>query len=239
MYKKFLQVFWGLLWGVSVVSAIGVGAVLSEVMKGVATGDWGWLLRNWEIIAAFFTASILLITLLFQIIRDMRQEFSSVKIKTLDYISNTHENYDTYRIFEDFRSILDNYSGNITFADVYKDYQVSIENSLKYAEVRYRTDFDCILQILNLYESWAIGIRNSALDHVMLREWWREPYVRHFCSLVGFVRQYRKILNRPEAYEYYEKLALKWALIGERKLIDKNRRGVRIAVDDDNIESEG
>lgn len=179
--------------------------------------------------ASLVTIIVLLVTAFIARTEYSLSKVARIKTRTLDQIGKINEDQDIIQNYAQFRYILDKYNGIITFNKVnrsyvrYKeDYKKSREGNFDLKYVQH--DFDHILQLLNFYETWAIGVNNDALDANMLRDWWREPYVRHFSSLVGFVHQYRKELNRPEAYEHFEALAKKWASSKEKKLIESNRR---------------
>jgi len=169
---------------------------------------------------------------------------TQVRVKTLDYVSKINEDRDVIQMFAQFRYVRDKYDDDITYADIRSDYD---RHKADYQRMRdegeYEDyaphDYDYILQLLNIYETWAIGILNGALDHGMLKDWWRESFVRHWISLASFVGEYRARRGGEEAYEHMERLAKRWMtraetaeLAGRRKR-DRRLRRVETPPEDD------
>lgn len=82
-----------------------------------------------------------------------------------------------------------------------------------------RNDRDCVLHVLNYYESWGIGIRGQALDEKMLKDWWRSSLVRDFIDLYPFIAGYRRVLGIQTAFNEFQVLATSWATPSERAKI--------------------
>jgi len=82
-----------------------------------------------------------------------------------------------------------------------------------------KSDADRIIQLLNYYESWAIGIEHKALCPRMLYSWWRGTFIQDWLDLQHFVEEYRDTHKIPLAFVKAQILADTWAMPEERNLM--------------------
>jgi uncharacterized protein DUF4760 len=142
----------------------------------------------------------------------------AAQTRTLDLINAMATSQQVTDILDNFRKIREKYAEDITYEKVIEDYQRyrgAIENLDSSSLSKH--EYDSILQLLNYYEAWELGIDNDALDENILRGWWRSSLVRDFIKLYSFVCVYRKRTGVMPAFTGVEKLAKRWMTQEERK----------------------
>lgn len=148
---------------------------------------------------------------------------ATVDRTTFEVIHRSVHDKDLMEMFDIFRKIRIRYSKSngkdieqnyvITHDELfesYDQYQNAIGSS-RVAENAHLHDYDIILRVLNYYESVAIGIRDGAINELMMRNWWRTTTVRDFIDMYVFIHQYRIFRGAPKVFEEAELLAVKWA----------------------------
>ena len=147
---------------------------------------------------------------------------AQIREKTLELIEKTNEDQDIFMLFEQLRYVRFKYKEEINFDDVYTDYIQFVENEMNDQNRHevFRKDYDYIVHLLNLYETWAVGLHFRSLDEEMLMEFWRRPFIVHWQALVKFVYGLRLKRNDPDAYVNAEALVMRWANPEEQKRIE-------------------
>jgi hypothetical protein len=82
-----------------------------------------------------------------------------------------------------------------------------------------KPDRDVVIDLLNFYESLAIGIHTGAMAENLIKGWWRSSLVQDWIDLIPFVSDYRRVEMIPNAWNIMEWLALRWATKSERAAI--------------------
>lgn len=182
------------------------------------------LLSRGEIISAFATSLTA-----FAIVGTVLTAFIAYKVnartakiqKTMDYISRQVHDNDIIEIFNASRNIKKKYSEKgleISYNNVISESEefrrVLGENNLSTGTRK--TDSDYIFNLLNYYETWAIGIYNEALDESILRSWWRTALVNDWMIYKEFIEGHRKERRNVRAFIEFENLAKRWASTDEQ-----------------------
>lgn len=230
---QFLALFGGLTLCAYAVSLFHAsGGVISAALKptGIATPQLFDMDRDY---AEWLTAFAALVTILvlvatagfsifgYSIIRD-----AQTSQKTLQLIEKTNEDREVFGLFEQLRIIEAKYGDSIPFADVYDEFTAYISTTLSAKERAdyQRQDYDYIVHLLNLYETWAVGVIFGSINDEMLSEFWRKPLVGHWTQLVSFVEDHRALKQNEEAYVNAEALAVHWATADELAEIQRRKR---------------
>lgn len=130
-------------------------------------------------------------------------------LASFDQISRQVRDRDLLQVFDRFRGIRKKFGNNLSYALVISTGAESGHNELGHFV---RSDRDCLIHILNYYESWAIGINHGALSVAMLENWWRSTLVGDFIDLYPFVYGYRKETGVVGAFDQTERLVTeRWA----------------------------
>ncbi|MEO1150159.1 MAG: DUF4760 domain-containing protein [Pseudomonadota bacterium] len=141
--------------------------------------------------------------------------------KTIDYIYRQSHDKDIIELFDSIRHI----KRNLHAKELRISYDIIIREDKRLretlaerrvADMRKKSDGDFIINLLNYYETWAIGIETGALDEDVLKSWWRTNYVRDWSTFRIFVIGYRDDVKNPDAFEKFENLAKRWALTTEK-----------------------
>lgn len=146
---------------------------------------------------------------------------NAAKTRTLDLIHAMVSADDLNSMFRAFRVLCKKYESGIQCPDIirdYNDYHLPISFAQNTPEKKH--DFDVIIEVLNFYETWEIGIENKALDENMLRDWWRSSAVRDFLDLYEFVLEHRDQTDSPALFVKIEALVRRWARPEEQKQLD-------------------
>ena len=70
--------------------------------------------------------------------------------------------------------------------------------------------------ILNMYEVVAIGIKKSAYDEMIYKDWCRTTAVKDWMACKDFIHTYQREVN-PKIYAEFEALDKRWATNDESK----------------------
>ncbi|MEL6790205.1 MAG: DUF4760 domain-containing protein [Pseudomonadota bacterium] len=142
--------------------------------------------------------------------------------KTIDYIYRQSHDKDIIDLFDSIRHIKKNLQGK----DLRISYDIIVHEDRRLretlaesrvADMRRKSNADYIMNLLNYYETWAIGIETGALDEGVLKSWWRTNYVRDWSTFRIFVIGYRDDVRNPQAFDKFEALAKRWALTAEKE----------------------
>lgn len=218
-------------------SVAGLGVVLCAVVTWVWTRDLGKAAEIATIALALGTmlmaAAVVISAAAAYISYQDNRRIAKTRL-TMDQISRQVHDKDIITIFNGFRAIRQKYElgkdpenplthSMVIEADLNTEKMLG-ENGI-HANARQK-DRDVIINLLNYYETWALGIERQAYDEEMLRDWWRSSLVADYLDLKSYVDTHRKALGNFAAFEGFEKLARKWASA------DEARRGGFIPFDE-------
>lgn len=136
--------------------------------------------------------------------------------KTIDFIYRQVHDQDILDIIDTNRQIKKKYERKkrpITYENIMQDSEATAQllAEMRVSSIDNKRDGDYIINLLNYYETWAIGIENSALEESLLKSWWRTTFVRDWQTYKTFVNEYRSVVRSGQAYCKVESLALRWA----------------------------
>lgn len=185
-------------------------------------GDHKDHIAGYTAFAALYTAFIALLSLTGAIVGYNFVRNSESRSKTLDFITRQLQDGDIIKMFSDFRSLRKKYHSTVIFFDVLGEASQKNENGPGIGPPLLKQEYDLIVQVLNYYETWGIGLEYRALDERMLKDWWRSSLVADFTDLYAFVIGYRDANGTPKTFEKAEMLARRWAQGDEiARLTDK------------------
>lgn len=215
----------GRYWENGFLIAAGILAILLFLILLIGwrlSGIWPWSGHETEAsdITALATAvtGLAIIGTVVTGFQAYKQNTRTAKIqKTIDFIYRQTHDKDILDIIDMSRHIKQKYSRrgirDITLELVVED-DKQYERLLaeNHASPRGRkSDLDYLLRLFNYYETWAIGIKNDALDEPLLREWWRTTYVRDWIDYKTLIEGYRREKKSMKAFDEFEGLARYWA----------------------------
>lgn len=138
---------------------------------------------------------------------------------TMDQISRQVHDKDIISIFNGFRAIRQKYNlgqdpenplTHRTVIEADRETERMLGANGIHAGNRQK-DRDVIINLLNYYETWALGIQRQAYDAEMLKDWWRSSLVADYIDLRVYIDTHRKAGKNFAAFEGFENLAKKWA----------------------------
>ncbi len=202
----------------------GEQTLLDAILRGAHANDVDNI-GGYTEFAAIYTAVAIALTLVSGLYGYGLLVSAQGKTKTMDFIAQQVNDRDLIDMFSELRNVKRRYGETVSYETVYADYKRYQEMVSDHGELANRRHaYDLIVQVLNYYETWGIGIENQALNDKMLNEWWRSSLVRDFISLYGFILEYREKKEIRDTFENAEKLAIRWADKDELAMIRDTKR---------------
>lgn len=140
---------------------------------------------------------------------------------TMQMLSNQIHDNDIVRMFDDFRYLRQSFGEEFTYAKIQELYDnAANQNAMVRTDSSKRHPRDTILQVLNYYESWGIGVTEDALSEKILKKWWRTSLVCDWIDLYFFIQEFRDEIGST-FMENFEYLATNWASEKEKAHLKK------------------
>lgn len=178
-------------------------------------------LQKLSALTQIFTLIVLAATAAIAAIYYERSVRISKSKNSLELIYRQVHDRDVIEVFDAYRAIKTRYPGGLKYHQIMKDYKKAQKKAYcdgGNPDLANRHDLNYLVQLLNYYESWSIGVDSKALDEPMMIQWWRSSLVRHWRELFDFVETYREERRAPHAFTGVQRLAERWANENQRAL---------------------
>jgi len=128
------------------------------------------------------------------------------------HIAKQTRDHDVIQMFEEFRRVRselrDGHQGAFGLKQV--------EGKVIDHHQRALNAEDVVKKVFNYYEATAIGMKQSALEEQIIKDWWRRSYVLDWTDFAAYVREKRERDDAPKLYLEYETYVNRWANDDER-----------------------
>jgi hypothetical protein len=84
-------------------------------------------------------------------------------------------------------------------------------------EKDFTTRQTALFGVLNRYETFAIGIKEEAIDPRIYKDWWKSSFINDWHLTRAAIKKIRESNGAPEAYVQFSRLAKRWEEEDEKK----------------------
>ena len=207
-----------------------IAAIVAVLVVGISTilyAAWTPTLHTWAknivTVAPVVTAAIFIGSLFVAVVGYRYARHTEKRKLTMQMISDQIHDRDIVKMFDDLRFLRRTFGEEITLREVGHRYQQAL-SSIGPGAPQHRQPRDVVIQVLNYYETWGVGINADALDETLLKNWWRGSLVADWQHLFFFICEFRDTYEDEKFLVNIERVVMRWANQRERAAITELER---------------